>query len=368
MELSGSAGITYRHYWDDPLYIEQKDGDTTEIVIKPEVKNEISNQLKFKFRGFVRESNNDGARNHSDIRELLLTFHQGSFDLSAGIGKVFWGVTESRHLVDVINQVDLIEDFLEEEKLGQPMINFSTVTELGAVSFYWLPYFRKREFPDIEQRFRYPPAFQVNDPVFLDGRHNKHRDYALRYSNSWDEIDLGVSFFDGNGRTPWFVTIDGIVKPVYSREKQLGFDLQYTIDAWLIKHESVYNQNDFEDYFSTVNGFEYTFFQLNDGSFDLGVLFEHLYSNKNDVVDDVFNNDVFAGVRVALNDVQSSSLLFGVIYDPESSEGIIKFESEKRIGEDWTISINAIRVLNPKLNFQSFSNDSFIEATVLYHF
>jgi hypothetical protein len=77
---------------------------------------------------------------------------------------------------------------------------------------------------------------------------------------------------------------------------------------------------------------------------------------------------VFAGVRVALNDVQSSSCLFGVIFDPESSEGIVKFESEKRIGQDWTISINAIQVLNPKLNFQSFSNDSFVEATILYHF
>jgi hypothetical protein len=167
---------------------------------------------------------------------------------------------------------------------------------------------------------------------------------------------------------PWFVGFDGVVKPVYNREKQLGFDFQYTTDAWLIKHESIYNQNSFEDYLSTVYGFEYTFFQLNDGLFDLGVLFEHLYSNKSRIVDEVFNNDVFAGVRVALNDVQSSSLLFGVIYDPDSSEGIVKFESEKRVGQDWTIAVNALYIFNPKLNFQSFSNDSFIEATILYHF
>jgi hypothetical protein len=113
--------------------------------------------------------------------------------------------------------VDLIEDFLEEEKLGQPMMNMSTVTELGTLSFFWLPYFREREYPDMEQRFRYPPDFQVDDPIFLDGRHNSNRDYALRYSNSWDEIDLGVSFFDGNGRAPWFLDADGIVKPVYTR-------------------------------------------------------------------------------------------------------------------------------------------------------
>jgi hypothetical protein len=368
MELLGSAGVTYRHYRDNPLYVEQENDDNIEVVFKPEVNSEISDRLKFKFKGLVREGNNDGARNHADVRELLLTLNHNSLDISFGIGKVFWGVTESRHLVDVINQVDLIEDVLEEEKLGQPMLNILTVTDVGSLSFYWLPYFRKREFPDLEQRFRYPPVFQLDDPVFLHGRHNKNRDYALRYSNSWDEIDLGISYFNGNGRMPWFVGFDGVVKPVYNREKQLGFDFQYTTDAWLIKHESIYNQNSFEDYLSTVYGFEYTFFQLNDGLFDLGVLFEHLYSNKSRIVDEVFNNDVFAGVRVALNDVQSSSLLFGVIYDPDSSEGIVKFESEKRVGQDWTIAVNALYIFNPKLNFQSFSNDSFIEATILYHF
>ena len=40
------------------------------------------------------------------------------WSLSIGLGKVFWGVTEFNHLVDVINQTDLVEGIDGEAKLG----------------------------------------------------------------------------------------------------------------------------------------------------------------------------------------------------------------------------------------------------------
>jgi len=46
--------------------------------------------------------------------------------LLVGINSVFWRVVESNHLVDILNQTDLIEDIDGEEKLGQPMISLST--------------------------------------------------------------------------------------------------------------------------------------------------------------------------------------------------------------------------------------------------
>ena len=42
--------------------------------------------------------------------------------LLVGAAKVFWGTAESRHLVDIINQTDAVEDIDEEDKLGQPMV------------------------------------------------------------------------------------------------------------------------------------------------------------------------------------------------------------------------------------------------------
>ncbi len=70
-------------------------------------------------RPFARLDGQDNDRTHVDLRELM--FHKSSdqWELKAGVGKVFWGVTESQHLVDVINQTDFVENIDEEEKLGQ---------------------------------------------------------------------------------------------------------------------------------------------------------------------------------------------------------------------------------------------------------
>ena len=53
-----------------------------------------------------------------------------------GIDKVFWGVIESRHLVDYINQTDGVEDVDGEDKLGQPMINLGLQRDWGDLIFF----------------------------------------------------------------------------------------------------------------------------------------------------------------------------------------------------------------------------------------
>ena len=91
-------------------------------------------------------------RLHGDIREFLWTHiaDSNAWELRTGIGKVFWGVSESQHLVDVINQSDLQTDIDGEDKLGQPMINLTLVKNYGNFDFFVLPGFRERTFqPDV---------------------------------------------------------------------------------------------------------------------------------------------------------------------------------------------------------------------------
>ena len=49
------------------------------------------------------------------LREAHWLHDKGAWDLLIGVGKVFWGVTESRHLVDIVNQTDLVENPDQEE-------------------------------------------------------------------------------------------------------------------------------------------------------------------------------------------------------------------------------------------------------------
>ena len=54
---------------------------------------------------FFRYDNTDPRRTHADLREAyLLLFGEigdGEWELRAGVDQVFWGVTESQHLVDL---------------------------------------------------------------------------------------------------------------------------------------------------------------------------------------------------------------------------------------------------------------------------
>ena len=89
------------------------------------------------------------------LREAYWAYEDWSYkgteiELLVGINKVFWGVTESVHLVDIVNQTDLVEDLDQEDKLGQPMVNLALQHDWGLLNIYLLPYFRERTFPGID--------------------------------------------------------------------------------------------------------------------------------------------------------------------------------------------------------------------------
>ena len=52
------------------------------------------------------------------------------------------------------------------------------------------------------------------------------------------------------------------------------------------------------------------------------------------------DNDVFAGLRVVLNNVQDSELLAGIAYDPDSGETFINVEADRCIGEASVLTLS----------------------------
>src|SRR6218665_233300 len=70
------------------------------------------------FTPFFRYDSEDRERRHADIRQLDWVRVSGAYELRAGIRQVFWGVTEATHLVDILNQTDLVEAIDGEQKLG----------------------------------------------------------------------------------------------------------------------------------------------------------------------------------------------------------------------------------------------------------
>lgn len=297
---------------------------------------------------FFRLDGEDDQRTHADLREGYYRYAGNSTELVIGAAKVFWGTTESRHLVDVINQTDAVEDIDEEDKLGQPMVKFSLLKDWGQLDFFVLPFFRERTFPGTRGRLRFDPVIDTDSPIYEDADEEWNTDFAVRYSHYIGNVDFGISAFSGTSREPRFAFNLGTnnqlrLLPIYDQINQLGLDGQYTQGAWLWKFEGIVREGQ-GDTFAAVAGVEYTFFGVTKNGADLGVLVEYLYDGRADdfsVPPTPLDNDLFVGARFAFNDVQDSTILVGTITDlaDGSSSGLL--EAERRVGANWTAALEA---------------------------
>ena len=91
------------------------------MALQPEMRWKPDDETTLTIIAFGRVDADDSERTHWDIREANWLYNAGDWDLRIGLGKVFWGVAESRHLVDIINQSDLVESLDEEDKLDEAL-------------------------------------------------------------------------------------------------------------------------------------------------------------------------------------------------------------------------------------------------------
>jgi hypothetical protein len=293
---------------------------------------------------YLRRDSTDDERNLFDLQEAYWAWEGDSLELLAGVNTVFWGVTESVHLVDIVNQTDAAGDIDGEDKLGQPMLNLAWQQDWGLISAYVMPYFRDRTYPGVEGRLRTPLPVDSARPVYASPSEENHVDVALRYSHFIGDVDIGFSVFSGTSREPRLIPADDspALLPHYDLIDQFGVDLQYTRDAWLWKLEAIARNGYSETFTAAVGGFEYTFYQLGQTSADVGVLLEYQYDGRSELEPfTTSDNDIFVGTRLALNDIQDTSLLAGIAYDTITGETFFNVEAERRIGDSISLELRA---------------------------
>ena len=336
-DFTGFLGLDTRAFWLDGRYPDQESGLNTSIMVQPEAywqSNEGSHRISIV--GFARGDFQDDERTHADLREAYWGYESDNWDVIAGVNKVFWGVTESRHLVNVINQSDLVEDIDQEDKLGQPMINLNLQRDYGRFELYVLPWFRERTFPGPDGRFRTPLPVDGDHAIYESSAGQNHVDFALRYSHYFGDVDIGAHVFEGTSREPRFTIAhegDRLI-PIYDQMTQVGVDIQYTRDAWLWKFEGIARDTRSDSFLAAVAGFEYTYYGVRDSAADIGLLFEVLYDGRNlDSPPTAFDNDVFVGTRFALNDASDTSILAGFVVDIDTQETFFNLEAERRFSD-----------------------------------
>ncbi len=371
-EFSGEATIENRLYFQQGIYNNEDESEMS-IKVKPQYSHAWDQDRKVvTIIPYARINHPDDEKNHFDLREASFVGGYDDLEVRAGVSKVFWGVTESKHLVDVVNQTDLVENIDGEDKLGQPMINGTYSTDLGNVSLFVLPYFRERTFAGKEGRQRAPLVVNTEKAFYSHEDEEKHIDYAFRWSHYVGNLEWGLSYFRGTDRSPLFIVdpSDSTFKPFYVQSEQVGLELQYIYEDLLLKFEGLRKDREIENpYLASVVGFEYTFSNVFDGM-DIGFLYEHLYDERSKASSDGFYNHSFVGSRIAVNDAKGAEFLFGGFINNETADvSSFRLEGSRRINNNWKWEAEANWFIDNPKNSPAYliRKDDYLQLSISYY-
>ena len=158
--------------------------------------------------------------------------------------------------------------------------------------------------------------------------------------------------------------------PLYDRIHQTGLDVQTTKGSWLWKLESIIRSGQDKTFFALTGGMEYTFFDLYETGMDLGLVFEYLYDSRGFGGPTIFQDDILVAMRFGFNDIQSTEILAGVIFDRTNNSKFYNIEASRRLGDSWKVELEVRFFSGAPKSDPSFMirDDDHIRMELSYHF
>jgi hypothetical protein len=344
------------------------------LAIEPRLQFQFKADHKFSLIGFGRVDTATAARTHVDVREAKYEGRFGALDVTLGVDRRFWGQLEAAHLVDVVNQIDTLEDIDAEDKLGQPLAEVKWTGRKASFAVMALPYFRDRSFPQRPDRPNAPML--VTGKAIRDGVSNHWTpDFAARGTLTSGPFDLALQYFNGLNREPRMILTPTALTPVYDRMSQFGGDALAVLGPVRLKAEGYYRRlrNDKVAAAKAHGGFglgvEYSFAGAI-GAGDLNLLTEYYHDTRGRDATTIFDSDIFAGFRYTGNDVASSELLGGVLFDTRRSSKFVTLEASRRLSDAFKLSLDARMPVSVAADdpLAILRDDGFVQLKLQLHF
>jgi len=314
-----------------------------------------------------------GTSKHTNRSFLRLDELYGSYDftddtIAFGKSIQFWGALELRNIANVFNPDELRNDPFYTDKLGVINLNYTHYTDSGEISLYVKLYEQNREMAYYPYVYYFFPqsvsvAPGVNYPLIynkeLQTKASRYRpSIYLKYSDTTDtEYALDYTFIYENGYDSQryydtkllpdntFVTQEN----AYLVNKFITYDT-LVVGPTLYKLEALYaniiDDPTISDYIHIGAGLEYTLSQVYKEA-DLGLLLEYynyttLQSGKKTDLDlfELFEDDLFIGLRYSFNEGDDASILAGAILDMQYDEQVYYIEYKTRLFDTLTMNFD----------------------------
>ncbi len=409
IELSGRLSTEARLYPGSAVHPGQR-SHASGFAAEATAYIEDDDGTSFTFTPFYRYDAGDPDRTHADVRDAYVLMYgdlgDDEWELRLGVDRVFWGVVESRPLVDIVNQTDLVEHPNEKTKLGQPMVHVTWSGDWGALELFGLTGHRARTFPGRHGRLRPALVIDHDRTSYESSAEEWHVDLAGRFSGSFGPLDVGLSAFDGTSREPAMLptpvgppTLVGtpivppplVLVPYYEKIRQYGLDAQITTGQWLLKLEAIHRagaQNrrpdpklsgleliqafryEEEDYAAFITGVEYTINQVWESDADLSLIAEWAHDERGERATNAFESDVLLAARLGLNDEYDTQFTVSSLESLEYSSRAISAEFKHRLSDSWSLHVEGLAYaeIDEKDVMYDVRRDSFVEVNLDYSF
>lgn len=370
-KMSGYAGVMGRVYADTSG--QERESARLALRLEPEWSWSDS-QTRWVVSPRLFVDGRDSGRDRSDFVELHGALRWDGNQVKVGISRVFWGVTESRHLVDIINPPDLALHYSgDEQRLPTAMVQFSRTMDFGQLEFFALPWERDPRYPGKLGR----PNTEL--PITSDVLHPDGLPpaFAGRVGWSQDKFDAHLYYFRGLDRESVLAPRLQPAAPPTTLEasrkliRQWGFDLQMPLDNWLLKSEVIYRSGYSRGFFAAVLGAEYAMNSFMGSVADVALMAEYQADPRPGSAPLApMNHAVFGGIRVALNDPASTEFKLGLLKDAATPAYIWRGDFSRRLQERWTLggSLNLFRKVAEQPALRAYASDSYLELLLKYHF
>jgi hypothetical protein len=330
----------------------------------------IDAKLKAQADYFDFASSRHNERTYLRLDELYGKYDFLDDQVLLGKNIRFWGALEVRNITDGFNPEELRDDPFDMDKLGVWNASYSHYTDTGEISLIVKLYEQEREMSGLPYVYYYFPArvsglpYVYKDTLVSEEGQTRPSLY-LKYSGTTDtQYPVDYAFIVENGydsQRYYTATPASDGSKITTQENaylvnKISTYNTLVVGSTLYKLEALYtdviNSNEISDYYHIGLGVEHTLTGVYKDA-DLGLISEYynyrtLESGKRNDLElfELFENDLFLGLRYTLNDGNGANVLAGTILDLQYDEQVYYMEYESRLADVVKLNID-YRYISP---------------------
>ena len=243
-----------------------------------------------------------------------------------------------------------------------------------------MPEFHKPTQVGESGRLRLNLPTQNYNAIYEGGAGDKVPSWAIKWQNSINETDISFQFFRGTSRDGSTLPVieDGKLKYFsgFERISQFGTFFQKIYGPLMFKFEGIKRNGQKnseylrENYYSYITGVEYVNTRIFNKIWDLNLFAEYINDDRGSSSTDIFQNDIFIGSRISLNNIDGTEINQAFTLDLDGNGNTGNFEVSSRFNESIRVIVeyNYYWSLKSADTLYSFRRDNYLGIKVTNYF